>query len=381
MTSLDEQDIFFASSTAGDGRVAVKELAGRIHQNRMALIVLFCSADYDLDAVSAACRECFADVPVIGCTGAGGIGTEGYFDRGMVAISFSEGAIVPVTKHLDQLDHFSVRACRDAVSNMVVELKRTTPEASAQNCFAMLLIDGVSMREEIVARTVQEALGEISLFGGSAGDDLRFERTFVLHGGDFHDNSAVLLLAYTPHPFKVFKTQHFIASDKKLMVTAAIPETRTVTKINGLPAGREYARVMGVEVDKLSPMIFAEHPVIVLVGDSEYVRSIQKINEDESLTFLCAIDEGIVLTVAQGVNFSRNLEEAFNAVKLEIGEPQVIFACDCILRNLELKQKGMRDSVLKILQTNNVVGFSTFGEQFGGMHVNQTLTALAIGHG
>ena len=30
---------------------------------------------------------------------------------------------------------------------------------------------------------------------------------------------------------------------------------------------------------------------------------------------------------------------------------------------------------------NNVIGFSTFGEQFQAMHVNQTFTGAAIGIG
>jgi hypothetical protein len=30
---------------------------------------------------------------------------------------------------------------------------------------------------------------------------------------------------------------------------------------------------------------------------------------------------------------------------------------------------------------NNAVGFSTYGEQFNGIHVNQTLTGVAIGRG
>ena len=34
-----------------------------------------------------------------------------------------------------------------------------------------------------------------------------------------------------------------------------------------------------------------------------------------------------------------------------------------------------------ILRRNNAVGFNTYGEQFCGVHVNQTLTAVALGSG
>ena len=33
----------------------------------------------------------------------------------------------------------------------------------------------------------------------------------------------------------------------------------------------------------------------------------------------------------------------------------------------------------QILAENNVVGFSSYGEQFAGMHANQTFTGVAIG--
>jgi hypothetical protein len=152
-----------------------------------------------------------------------------------------------------------------------------------------------------------------------------------------------------------------------------------VTEINGEPAGREYARMVGLEVDKLTPMIFSAHPVVVTIGGHTYVRSIQKVNEDESLTFFCAIEKGIVLTVAQGVDLVENLEQAFRDVRGEIGPPQVILGCDCSLRNLEASQRGLLERIGALMSENNVIGFATYGEQFNAMHVNQTFTGVAIG--
>ncbi|MFO1372327.1 MAG: FIST C-terminal domain-containing protein [Candidatus Competibacteraceae bacterium] len=128
-------------------------------------------------------------------------------------------------------------------------------------------------------------------------------------------------------------------------------------------------------------MIFATHPVVVQLGGHHYVRSIQKVNEDESLTFFCAIDEGIVLTVAKGVDLVENLRELFHDVREKVGPPQLILGCDCILRSLELDQNGLKGEVGQIMADNNVIGFATYGEQFNAMHVNQTFTGVAIGTG
>jgi hypothetical protein len=126
-------------------------------------------------------------------------------------------------------------------------------------------------------------------------------------------------------------------------------------------------------------MRFAASPVVVVIDGTDYVRSIQKANPDGSLTFFCAIEEGVVLRVAHGVDLVNNLEQTFDNIRTEIGPPQLVFGCDCILRNLEVSQNGLKDIVGEIFRRNNTIGFSSYGEQYHGVHINQTLTGIAIG--
>jgi hypothetical protein len=231
----------------------------------------------------------------------------------------------------------------------------------------------------MVIAGLYRALDDLPLFGGSAGDGVRFERTHLYHDGEFRTDCAILSVVHTAHPFVVFKTEHFVDSDKKMVITKADPARRIVTEINGEPAAPEYARMVGLEVEELTPMVFATYPVVVRIGGSLYVRSIQKVNPDGSLTFFCAIDEGIVLTVAQGVDILENLKGTLDRITEEVGAPQLILGCDCILRKLELDQRGLRSEVGRLLAAHNTVGFGTYGEQYHGMHVNQTLTGVAIG--
>jgi hypothetical protein len=260
------------------------------------------------------------------------------------------------------------------------QLGSRTDKVSSDNTFAFFLVDGLSIREEPVVRTLQGALGAIVLCGGSAGDDLKFERTWVFHEGAFRTDCAVLLLINTPLPFKIFKTQHFVSENERLVVTEADVSRRIVKEINGLPAAQEYARILGVSVDELSPIHFAATPVVVVIDGTDYVRSIQKIDPSGPLTFFCAIDEGLVLRVARGVDLIANLSQAFDQIREEIGPIAMTFGCDCILRNIEITEKHQKEAVGAILERNHTVGFSTYGEQFGGVHVNQTFTGIAIGN-
>ena len=139
--------------------------------------------------------------------------------------------------------------------------------------------------------------------------------------------------------------------------------------------------MLGVPASDLDPAQFATEPVVVLIDGANYVRSIMKVNPDGSLTFACAIEAGVVLRVAHGVDLVANLEKALSQVRAEIGPPQLVLVCDCLYRKLEIVQSGVEDRVSDIFRRNNAVGFNTYGEQFCGVHINQTLTGIALGSG
>ena len=372
-----------AMSTAEDAETAARELHERLGREGLELVVVFCSPRYDTAELGRALAGWFGDTPVIGCTTAGEIAPQGYTAGALVGIGFPAEDFSIVTERIDALNGFEVSDSTRILRSLLTKRDRALaarPEPfDDRGSFAMLLVDGLSMREETVVSALHSVLVDIPLFGGSAGDDLRFERTFVLHDGRFHENAGVIALFTSARRFSVFRTEHFVSSERKMVVTGADPQRRIVTEINAEPAGREYARMVGLDGEPLTPMIFAAHPVVVRVGGQYHVRSIQKVNEDESLTFFCAIDEGIVLTVAEGVDPVTNFEQLMGRLNEEVGPVDLVLGCDCILRRLEMEQSQLSRTMSGLLARNNVVGFCAYGEQYNGMHVNQTFTGVAIG--
>jgi len=379
LSSCRDQMIRRAVTLRTSPAEAAAELHAGLVQAETALVVLFCSPQIAEDTLAEDIAERFAGVPVIGCTTAGEITPFGYRHGSITGVSFAAPDFHAVTRPIADVRGFSVADGRDLVQSCLAELDATERDWPLGQVFAMLLIDGLTTCEESVVSALHRELGPIPLFGGSAGDELTFGATKVLHGGKFHPHSAVLVLVATDHPFRVFKTEHFVSSQEKMVITEADPVRRIVTEINAEPAAQEYARMVGLSIDKLTPMIFANYPVVVRVGNMPYVRSIQKVNEDASLTFFCAIDEGIVLTVAKGLDIAEDLQRLFDELAADIGPPELVIGCDCILRNLEIRQKGLEGRISALMTTNNVVGFNTYGEQFHAMHVNQTFTGVAIG--
>ncbi len=374
-----QESIRLAHSSATNPQEAAQEFYASVAQPDIALVMFFCSSEYDLDVLAAEIGRLFAGIQVVGCTTAGEIGPGGYREHSLAGVSFSANAFTVVTGHIDALQRLTSSEYQAFGQGLLHELEDKAPQANAQNSFAFMVIDGLSVREESVARAFQNALGKLPLVGGSAGDGLNFGKTYVYVDGSFRTDCAALILITTPLAFKVFKTQHFVPTDQRLVITEADTARRVVKEINGLPAAQEYARLLGVAVRDLNPKSFASSPVVVLIDGNNYVRSMQKANPDDSVTFFCAIEEGLVLRVACGIDLVENLEKAFAEIHAEIGAPQVVLGCDCILRRMEIVQNHLEERVGRIFRQNNTVGFSTYGEQFRGVHVNQTLTGVAIG--
>lgn len=368
-----------AQSCATDAREAVREFHAAVAQPAMALVIFFCSNEYDRELLAEEMRRLFVGVQVVGCTTAGEIGPAGYRDHSLTGASLSASSFNAVSGRLDRLQQFEIAAGQAFAQELLQKLESQAPQANADNSFALLLIDGLSVREEPVTRALQSALGRLPLVGGSAGDGLNFGNTHVYFEGHFHADSAVLMLVSTRLPFKLFKTQHFVATDERMVVTEADTAHRIVKEINGLPAAQEYARILGVDASDLDPLRFAASPVVVMIDGTNYVRSIQKVNPDGSLTFFCAIEDGLVLRVAKGVDVLENLEQVFTQIHAAIGPPQLVLSCDCILRKLEIFGGPLKECVNEVFLRNNTIGFSTYGEQFQGVHVNQTLVGIAIG--
>ena len=66
------------------------------------------------------------------------------------------------------------------------------------------------------------------------------------------------------------------------------------------------------------------------------------------------------------------------ALQQRLGPLLLTIGCDCFLRRLELESRDSLAEVGSFLRSQRVLGFNSYGEQFNGMHINQTFTGVAI---
>jgi hypothetical protein len=359
---------------SGSPDAIVSEIGARFGKDPMALTLFFATPDLDFQRIASLLDERVGG-PTIGCTTAGELcGSEGHCEGGVVAMGIRSSCLEARVRLIEQASAFSaVRADRELEG-----FASTGSDEAGADAFGLVLVDGLSRGEERVAGALSHVFKDIPFAGGSAGDNLGFRRTLVACNGRVASDAAVVTLVRTTLPFRIFHAHHFARTDRTLVITGAVPEERRVTEINGQPAAEGYAEAIGLPVERLSPEVFAAHPVLLTIGGAPFVRSIQKMEADGSLVFYCAIEEGLVLRIAEATELAPALERQFDEIR-DAFDPAAVIAFDCVLRRLEILGTGQRERVRSLISGLPIIGFSTYGEQYNGLHVNQTLTGVAIG--
>lgn len=378
-TTTAHKAVLSAVSNCSDAATAAHELHAVLGKTEAACVIFFCCIEYDLRTLARSLTELFGNTPVLGCTTAGEISPTGLCHGSITGFCLPAEQFVVETTLLNNLAAFSEEDAHNSIKEMVQRLHDRAIAPLETHSFALSLLDGMSIREELVLSAMNTALHEIPLVGGSAGDNLHFRDTQIFYGDRFYSNAAVMLLVNTVCPFRVVSSHHLTAEQEKLVVTRADASRRVAYEFNAEPAALEYCRIMGLALEQLNPRIFALYPLAVQLGENIYIRSIQHLNDDLSVTFFCAIDTGIVLTKMRGGGLVEHFSAMMGEVVDAIGEPQITIGYDCIHRRIEVEETAMNEAMSRLYQRYRVIGFNTYGEQRDAMHVNHTFSGVAIG--
>lgn len=359
-------------AVSGDVDAAVATIAGDFGAHAPALVLVFAPEGAVLAPLTGRLKEAFGPgCHVVGCSSAGGFAFSGYRDDGVVAIAFPAAGFRAAAVWLRDLrQHMAldwIRTLRRTASAFGVE-------APGWSRFGLLMIDGLCRREELVAATVDAALGDLPVLGGSAGDGLRFGRTHLALDGEDHPESAVFCLVASAFPIEEVIFDHFIPASERMVVTDALPEERVILTINAEPAAEEYARLIGMPESALGPRAFAAHPLLMRQAGRHVVRAIQGVTPQRGLSLMSSVEPGTTMTLGRPENPTESLAARMG----ELGRTALILGFDCVLRRIALEEAGLGDSVGRIYREHRVAGFNTYGEQHGGLHVNQTFVGLAF---
>ena len=356
----------------------VADLRGGLAGQDAGVVLFFASAAYEPQDLAGPLAGKFAEANVLGCSTAGEF-TDGVSGTGGVtAIAFPVSVIARSAAALADLTYDALGATLAAVQVVEAGLGSALRTLDPGRHVGLVLIDGMHGVEEAVNEALGNAAPLLDVVGGSAGDDLAFQDTWVSVGDQVSRDGAALVVCETTGPFTVLKTCTFSPTGKKLRVTRAGLADRIVHEFDGRLATEAYAEAIGIDPAGLDSAVFMQHPVGLMVDGAPFIRSPQQVTGDGGIKFYCQIPEGMEVDVMQSGDLVSETSEAFAAAVEGLGgavRGAVLF--NCILRRLELEANGQTQGFLDAFRGTPVAGFHTYGESWLG-HMNQTLTGVVF---
>lgn len=303
--------------------------------------------------------------PKIGCTSSGQLGIK--FEDKVSLIELESSLFSTEVVRVDNIKAPLIYA------EEIVE-KAKAVKVGKKHLVCVVLNDGLAGTEELMQITLKNILPDgTDIVGGSNADNLEFKWSACCIDNDVYRGTCVLLIG-TNLNYSVNQSSMFKVLDKSAIVTRA--KNRTLYELDGKPAAKVYADMIGVSVDELASHTYTNPLGRVFEGGS-YIASTKKINKDGSIEFYCAVTSGIKFNLMQEDGCIEQLDELTRHVK-STGKPYLSLVFDCIFRRLHYVDNNIGNLVMRKLGEINGKGFTTFGEQLGGWHFNQSMSLITF---
>jgi len=382
-SSPADNSIRLLETTAASETDAVEDLLAGGALTHNGLNVLFVTTAYDLEKLGRILTR-RGIRRVIGAVTGCSFGPEGFLRHGITGFSLPSPRFTAVDMLIEDVDQFGLPDAQKVARAAREKLKRLHPE-TPHALFGLIMVDAEACCEERLVAALGMEFAGMPLVGGSAGD-VYFNPAVhppgskrLLYQGRAARNAAIFCLVASDSPVMALSHNHYRAGTRKVVITEADPERRLVLEINGLPALPEFAAACGFRRPPQQVNQYAAYPLMIRVGGQYFARGVQRVHENNTIEFACAIEAGVVAAIGQADDMLGRLEDTFAEFAHHVGTPELIIGFDCAARTVCMEQAGLTAAIEKVFARNHVVGFSALGEQFNTVHVNNSFTALAIG--
>jgi hypothetical protein len=372
---------------AAGAEAAREALAGR----QASLVMVFCPAGIDYEALLDGVRSEAGDVPLIGCTGVAQLAHTGPAEPSVVvSVLGGDGFEVRISAAPNVAG--GQRAAGEQVAGTVHEL-------TSEHKLLVLLADGLAGEQHELVRGAYSVVGgTVPLAGGCAADDFNYEKTFQFFadadGVRVLSDAVVAAAIGSDAPIGVGVAHGWRKFGAPMVVTSS--SGGTVHTLDGEPALDVFSDRVGAPQsladDAAAFRLFAlKHPLGMSRRSGEDIRVIHEGNvADGSIKSLVAVPQGALLwameTDREGLLSS--VDDAYaEAVEPLHGVPPLgLLVFDCGVRFMFLEPDGVRAEVAKFVHRAAGApfgGFYTFGEiartrGARGMH-HLTLVIVAFG--
>ena len=219
--------------------------------------------------------------------------------------------------------------------------------------------------QDLVEGILDTAGNDTKMYGGLAGDDIRFENNYVFSGHHVFDSGAIVL-AFDPSKIDIhgLATSGWVGLGKDLTITSA--ESNIVYSIDNHPALAVYKKYLSVEDDDL-PAIGIEYPLLIKRDDDTYaLRAVMSVDrKKQALIFAGSVPVNSIVTFSSSPGFEvidrtkERIEKFYNIHP----EADLILLFSCMARHLALGPVIAEEIIYPVEKWGKPLsGFFTYGE-------------------
>ena len=354
------------------GKDAYQKAAVKLEGKTPSIAFVFSSIFYDQHLMLEGMKSIAGTVPIVGCSTAGEIVTEGPLEHESVSVMLiaSDGEI-----------SFScglgtnVKGGERAAGKMAAESVAQIAGGKDKLHGFIMLPDGLAGNGAEIVRGVLDVLGEhFPVIGGSAGDDFRMKETYQYMNGEVRSGDVVGIGLTGAFSYGIGVKHGWGALGRKEKVTRA--SGNVIHEIEGKPAIEIYEKYFGdhaksLRNETLSTLAVSYPLGLHVEGSEEYlIRDPLSVNAEGSITCAAEVPEGGLVRIMMGTResaiamASKAAEDA--KAQLEGKTPKAIFIFNCIARKKLFGARGGEEiEAIKNVLGRDVplIGFYTYGEQ------------------
>jgi len=202
--------------------------------------------------------------------------------------------------------------------------------------------------------------------------------------GEVMDDAVAVALFRTDAPWAALRSHWYQPTGQMLRITKIDPSARCALEIDGKPAAKRYAELLGVTPDDLEfgkPKGFAVMPTALRVGREYFIRAPWKALPDGSILFANMLEAGTELELVRLGDIVESTRRFLETeLPARVQNPRAALFFHCGGRKYFAQTSGKLDALSSTFRhAPPCAGLNVHFEIYCGFHINTTLTALAFG--
>lgn len=351
--------------------------------------LLFTSCVQDQNKIMEGAKSVLGDVPVIGCTSSAALCTQdGYLNKetGYSGMMLFGGDLEVVTAGSAQTDETPREVGRRVARDAISKVKGADVEPD------FFFMSASPANEEEYLEGIQDVIGNVPVFGGSAADNTVEGKWSILNDGEAFADGVTIAIFYTKGEMKNLYTGAYHETNNVGVITK-VRDERTLVEIDHEPALKKYAEWTGKSVESLMGNNLLTETICAPLGVKDPIGKVTAVrhpmfgNDDLSMNIGANLAENTAViqlsNTPEGI-LKANEETINNLNKLMVSEANSYFLVHCGGRRLGLALSQIEDKIYpevkKVIPNKEFLMVFTFGEYGMGDHSSNTVGGLSLSY-